>query len=81
MLLFAKCRCPKSPMSQEKSHSVSQPKQPQSSPLPELLRAAFFELCLSFIFLLPAASAFANFSILSACPGLVSFGTVSCPNS
>jgi hypothetical protein len=54
---------------------------PQSSPLPELLLAAFFELCLSFIFLLPAASAFAKRSILSTCPGFVSFGTVSWPSS
>jgi len=54
---------------------------PQSSPLPELRLAAFFELCLSFIFRLPAASAFANFSILSAWPDFVSFGTVFCPNS
>jgi hypothetical protein len=79
-LLFARCAVvQRSPESQKTSFRPS--KQPQSSPLPEVLLEAFFELCLSFIFRLPAASAFANFSILSAWPGLVSFGTVSCPSS
>ena len=53
---------------------------PQSSPLPPLL-AAFFELCLSFIFLLCAAAAFCNFSTRSDCPAAVSLGTTSLPIS
>jgi hypothetical protein len=80
-LLFARCAVvQRSPESQKTSFRLPK-RQPQSSPLPEVLLEAFFELCLSFIFLLPAASAFASFSILSAWPGLVSFGTVSCPSS
>jgi hypothetical protein len=53
----------------------------QSSPRPLPLLAAFFPLCLSFIFLRPAASAFCSFATRSACPAPVSLGTFSRPIS
>jgi hypothetical protein len=53
----------------------------QSSPDPPPLLALFFELCLSFNLLRPAASAFCNLSTLSDCPAAVSLGTFALPIS